>query len=379
MHLRARALALLACGLGLLVAARAGAGDYAARFDEADRALNDGQGYSALPNDEGWLAWGESYILNGYVEMYRATRDRRYLDSLVDHFDRLLKGRDDVRGRQDVVRRRILPGWGSSRYSAGKWKVWAVHTGMICRGPVDFIKLVRSDHRLRRDYGERADEYLKRITECVDAFDGEWRSGPAPEEGYYTDPDVKALPLNQQNALGIVHLALYQLTGEKRHYYRVRRLAYYMRNRLRHTAAGAAEWSYNPKPDASGKDSEDISHAGINIEFAFRCSEAQIVFDPQDLVAFGQAWLRVRRGPGEWADRVDGSGRSNTYIPGCFGGWLALARTERGIYDDARTVFNVPDRKTRTGPIMFALARMERWQRYFDPRGRGAAGAPASP
>jgi hypothetical protein len=356
--------AVLLCAM--CVSASASPSEYTEKFDRDERVVNDGQGYSAMLNDDGWLAWSEAYVLDAYVEMYRTTRNRRYLDSLVDHFDRVLKNRDDMRGVRDVVRKKSLAGWGSSKYSGGKWKVWAVHTGMICLGPVDFVQIVRRDRRLRRDYGAKADDYLEKIRQCVAVFDGDWRNGPASDEGYYSDPEVGPLPLNQQNALGLVHLTLYQITGEKTHYYRVRRLAYYFKNRLHRVASGPYEWSYNPKPDKSGQGSEDISHASINIEFAARCCQAQIVFDAQDMRAFGKTWQAVRRAPGEWADNIDGTGGPNSHMPSAVGAWLNLARWDRGVYTDSRSAFAPVMDTPATGASLMGIAKLAWWHRYFE-------------
>src|SRR5437879_5631388 len=53
--------------------------DWVARFDRMDRRINNGQGYCTSLNTAGELAWGEGYILCGYMEMYRATGERAYL------------------------------------------------------------------------------------------------------------------------------------------------------------------------------------------------------------------------------------------------------------------------------------------------------------
>ena len=57
------------------------------------------------------LAWGESYYLNAYVKMYRVTRYMRWLDKVVDHFDRIVTNMSDHDGDG-------IPGW---------------HTGLVFR------------------------------------------------------------------------------------------------------------------------------------------------------------------------------------------------------------------------------------------------------
>src|SRR5579872_2467853 len=252
--------------------------DYTARFDNMDERINNGRGFSESLNGSGTLAWSEGLILQSYAEMYRATGDTAYLDRLVAHFDRMLTNRDDARHVNDFYRRTSLAGWGSDEYSKGRWHVWAVHTGMICLGPIDFVALVKAEGRLHKRYAAKADEYLARIEQSVAAHDPDWRDGPGAEEGYYHDPAIGPLPLNQQNALGLVQLGLYLVTRDHVYKDRVTRLANYFRNRLRRQPDGAYDWAYAPPLRTHGQGSEDISHAAINIEFAFRCRFAHIVF-----------------------------------------------------------------------------------------------------
>jgi hypothetical protein len=343
--------------------------DYVARFNAMDRRINNGQGYSESLNKNGELAWGESYILMGYVEMYRATDDPSYLDRLVEHFDRILRNRDDRRAPsvKDYYRKVPLAGWGSDEYSKSRWHVWAVHTGMICQAPMDFVALVKARLRLRKRFAAKQEEYLARIRESVAAHDPEWRNGPGPDEGYYVDPGIGPLPLNQQNALGTVILGLYLVTRDHVYKERATRLANFMRNRLRRTPDGAFDWSYWPRPDGTGAGSEDISHAAINIEFAVRCREAHIVFDEGDMKAFANTWTAyVRRADGEWADTVGGGGGPNTHIPQALGRWLDLCRYDRKIFEDAKQAFAaLDDEQGSGGANMLGLAKLARWQKEF--------------
>src|SRR5205085_3053791 len=109
--------------------------------------------FSEYDNKTGLLAWGESYLLTAYVEMYRTTGDAGYLQRLVEHFDRMLKKRDDALGLKDVYADKPLAGWGSDDYSKGKWHVWLVHTGMIELGPAEFVHLVRRSKPLQNRFG----------------------------------------------------------------------------------------------------------------------------------------------------------------------------------------------------------------------------------
>jgi len=183
-------------------------------FDDNDRAIHNGRGHSESINENGNLAWGESYILLAYMEMYRATRDRLYLRKLVEHFDRVLQNRDDVRGVADVHAGKLLAGWGSTRYSKGEWHVWIVHTGMVTMAPAEFVRLVNRDRFLHREFGATAQACRERVEECIRDTQPCWRNGPAAGEGYYYSPLLhEVLPLNQQNAMGSVLLEMWRATG----------------------------------------------------------------------------------------------------------------------------------------------------------------------
>ncbi|HNT36289.1 MAG TPA: hypothetical protein PKH07_14990, partial [bacterium] len=67
----------------------------------------------SLMNNIARYPWGESYIMMSFVEMYKATRDLFFLDKMVQHADAVFANRDDVKGRVDMIRNKIMPAWGS--------------------------------------------------------------------------------------------------------------------------------------------------------------------------------------------------------------------------------------------------------------------------
>jgi hypothetical protein len=346
--------------------------DYASRFDRMDERISNGQGYTATSGNTAGYAWGESYVLMGYAEMYHATRDTLYLDRLVEQFDRVLANRDDVRKLKDADRHVALAGWGSTEYTKGKWHVWAVHTGMICLGPMDFVALVKAEARLKKRYGKKAEEYLARIKECVAAHDADWHDGPGTGEGYYSDPDVGPLPLNQQNALGTVELGLYLVTRDHIYRDRVMGLARFMQNRLRRSPDGSYDWSYWPKPDRSGTGSEDISHAAINVQFMVRCNEAHVAFSGNDMSALAKTWnSHVRRAAGEWSDTVGGTGGPNTYTPHALALWLDLAPYDRMLFEDAKQSFAGVDEEKANGADLLGFAKLAHAQKELSQKKKG--------
>ena len=90
------------------------------KFDAFDNGFNGGNGRKTEFNeDRGAVAWGESYVVQGYLLMWEAYRDRYYLDKTIDHLDHVLATRDSARGVADW-RGLSLPGWRCGwPYSAG--------------------------------------------------------------------------------------------------------------------------------------------------------------------------------------------------------------------------------------------------------------------
>ncbi len=89
-----------------------------AAFDAMD-AMNANM-YAYDDNWAGNLAWGASYVMESYVDMYEATKNTKYLDRLVYLADAVLSHRDSERGTTDYLGR-SLPGWtAGAHYSIGE-------------------------------------------------------------------------------------------------------------------------------------------------------------------------------------------------------------------------------------------------------------------
>ncbi|GAA3472599.1 hypothetical protein [Nonomuraea roseola] len=128
MQLSRRQFTLGALAMGALGSfagtAHASAGyDYTSRetFDLFDKLFHE-SGNGGQPtdtNEHGGLAWGQSYVLLGFIRMYEAYKDTHYLDRLIANIDLVLANRDSVRGVKDH-RGLSLPAWRAmAPYTAG--------------------------------------------------------------------------------------------------------------------------------------------------------------------------------------------------------------------------------------------------------------------
>jgi len=288
-----------------------------------------------ITNAQGRIAWGDSYSLAALAEMLDATRDPRYAEWFVKLANHVADARDDRHGRRDEYRNRIVPAWGSSKYTDGRWHGWAVHTGMIAAPMARFAAIVRREARLRPRFDKDAARILKVAEQAVAVHEDEYREGPGPGEAYlhglYTG---RNLPLNMQNALATAWIYLDDATGLPQHQECIARLARFFRNRLRTSDDGAYIWAYRPPPDRPDSSFEDVSHAAINVAFATLCFERHIVFTREDITRFEKTLrLHVLRGDGAVANNVGGTGGTGK-SPGAALRWGCLARHNPAVREE---------------------------------------------
>lgn len=315
MHPTRQLLAAVGCGLALTSFAGAAESARGREFDAlinpaAQRALR-----NPVTTEGGSLAWGDSYLLSALAEMLETGRDPRHATQFVAIANHVLASRDDQQGLRDEVRGRVMPAWGSTRYSKGRRFAWAVHTGMLAAPLASFAATVGRDPSLMARFGADAARMLRAAEEAVAAFADEYREGPGAGEGHMVCPYLgKHLPLNMQNALARAWMAIDDATGRRDHRDRIERLARFMKNRMRTGPEASVVWGYWPPLSGEDKAFEDISHASINVDFMVLCHERGIVFDRTDLAAVEATLLRlVLLADDRIGDRAGPNVKFNTY------------------------------------------------------------------
>ncbi|MBI4580705.1 MAG: hypothetical protein HY718_13445 [Planctomycetes bacterium] len=284
-------------------------------------------------NTAGGIAWGHSYLMSALAEMLHATGDSRYAALFVRLGTWVADGRDDRHQRRDEVRGKVLPAWGSSKYSDGKWYVWAVHTGMIAAPMARFGAAVNEHPRLRERFKADAGRFTAIAREALGAHADQFRPGPADGEGHLYGYWLKrGLPLNQQNAPARAWIWLADVAGDRAVLDEPTHLATFLKNRLRLTEDGAYVWGYWPPLDGPGEAFEDISHAAINADFIVLCAENGIVFGQQDVDRVAKTFLtRVMPEPNKVANDLAGRGVAKyPYAPFM---WGRLARHDTAVRD----------------------------------------------
>ncbi|MBB6343737.1 hypothetical protein FHU36_000246 [Nonomuraea muscovyensis] len=194
---------------------------------------------------------------------------------------------------------------------------FSVHTGMITYPLASFVRLVRHSRHLPRKYHQKAAEYLQAVRDAAAIHEHEWRDAgyfvwtkgmPVPYDGVEQ-------PHNQTLGLGQTYAELAEATGERLYRRRTRALAATFAGDLRLNDRDAYFWPYWPtfgvmyrgytqadgisewtpsfgRPPVGAQQAEDLSHAGIDVEFAAVTHRWGMGFTGQDMARFARSYTR---------------------------------------------------------------------------------------
>ena len=309
------------------------------KFDELEAATINVAEWKGFTNDAGDLAWGASYLLNAYLDMYEATKDSRYLRNFVGIAD-TLSGKTDASRRIPDYKGRCRVGWGSVTFSNHRERiVFLVHTGMIVYPLVRFAAIAPP-----LQFSTKAEIYRKLAESALNEFNAQWRTSKGGTGFYVTEDDQPSseslhsdtpVPVNMQLAAGRAFVLLWKVTGKCVYRERSAALARYFRGHLIMDRSGGYVWNYwYPGVGLRSPSPEDLSHGAIDIDFAVLAAHNNLVFSSRDLQRFTVTFFRLINGTrqGDTAD-LDATGR-----------WLSLSEESCKIYDAL-----LPSLMARTG------------------------------
>jgi hypothetical protein len=374
MIMKIKVLAVLLAAAVLLVPAAAAPGvSTTLKFDELDAAgPNGGDWYKDATNEEGTLAWGESYVMMAYAQMYETTRERRYLDRLAEHADGVIAQRDDARGVADYTGT-ANPCWQATRYSTQPM-CWAVHSGMLTFPMAMFAAYVAERGELAAaatydgsSYAEKAASILAAVVETYDFHEPAWRDEGSSSGTYVFPPDASfyeyagdEMPLNQMNAMGNTALALWLATGEESYRGRAERLANHLAANLTTGSGNTYLWNY--WGGAYAAPGEDISHAAISVGFAALCARSGVVFTAADMLRFGNTFFDSVIIDNKNSHDYIGGGSVNgdSYRPQ-MGRWAILGEWDPRAVAAVRNVYDTYA-SVGSGSVLLGFAYLARWE-----------------
>jgi hypothetical protein len=266
------------------------------------------------------LAWGESYILRAFTSAYHATGDTNWLRRVATHADTIFANAKDV--PEDMPYHASYAdgyrGWGTIGYS-DQYDEYIVHDGHVCAPIAEFAAIVYQDSTLWEAFGTQAQTHVAFLREHVAAkWIDRWENpNPSNGETYcLTARDWVGLdhvPHNQYAAFGLMLLFLDDVVrtprymdsqpGEVDQRYRdiTVTMGEYFRSHIKTTSDGAFRWTYSLYSS-----DEDVSHANLELEFAWFLHEHGQVFSDDDMMSFGRTITNVM-----WNGDIDDPGISH--------------------------------------------------------------------
>jgi len=294
-----------------------------------------GDGYvkslEGLNNDEAAIAWGTSYQMMAYNELYRATGNDDYLRTQKKVIDVVMAARDDKR-KVALFTGEVAPIWSSVKYSERGRCAYAVHTGIITYPMYDFLLLIKDKTALQAEIGLDYKSLLSLLEESLNFHKIQWVNGPGEGEGYYLarnqEPilDGKALPINRLAAMGRSLWISWKITGNTEHRDMATGIGRFFKNRLsRQTDCDAYVWNYMFDPDFTPVEGdsktikekigrgEDISHGSLSMSLPAMLAEDGQVFDATDMARFGRTLtcLIAPKSDGILRSHLDGDPEAN--------------------------------------------------------------------
>jgi hypothetical protein len=347
------------------------------RFERMDSEFRRGEGYSKLTNENGSLAWGQSYLSEAYLDMYETTKNQTYLEKFVIQADRVIGNTDKNRNIEDY-RGRLVVGWGATRYSPSNLRViYLVHTGMITYPMVKFALMVKNDSNLDK-FQDKANAYVKFTEEALSVFDEDWIFNENTKVGYYqfkvkeqpvgTLFSEKAqevlipLPFNQQLAAARASLYLCKIQRNESDFCtKATALAKHFRNRVRQDSKGFYVWDYwyGEALDISSR-KEDVSHGGIDVDLAILAHRNSTVFEETDIDKFKNTYYQISKN-GSFSRFVDGTGEATS--PTFISLWMELSPYDCKPWQDFKSLLEQNKLPEQGATLMLGIAKLAK---YYD-------------
>ncbi|MEX2683820.1 MAG: hypothetical protein Q6373_019770 [Candidatus Sigynarchaeota archaeon] len=235
---------------------------------------------SGNPTTPDGYAWGESYVCRGFVHMYNATRDEKYLWPLLNRTDSIYANRD--RNGDGV------PGYGTDTYTDGVYVEYIVWDGIVLMPLAQIANIIKRDVTLWANLSLQAKalDYISVCEQVIQKWNKTHWHEPGDGSGYYVSPPQNTTAIfNRIAAFGLMTLQSYDFTGNATYLAMATKMARFFQKYLTlrtYTMDGETREMYTWGYDWNGNN-EDTSHGCIEVEFAVDCHERGIVFTATDM------------------------------------------------------------------------------------------------
>lgn len=278
------------------------------------------------PDDNGrYFGWAVSINSFAALTAFDRTGEMRFIELAAESLTKTLDHRDDRIGRRDDVRKRVMKGWGGTRYlKDGRYSTNITLTGRVSFVLLLFVDLVRRHPAQLAHYDSLAADFLTAARESMDDYEGEFVvTGNA---GYYVRPthdDIE--PLNHMSWAGNALILLHELTGERKYREMAEGMARYFKRTMIYDG-GRVHWPY--QADAEGAPIHPIERvwkARTSAQFILFAWQRGVVFSDDDVQAVAQTILtRVFRSDGRVSTRIDGAFYDMERVKGFRGNYLSI-------------------------------------------------------
>ncbi|WP_327088294.1 hypothetical protein OIE66_39220 [Nonomuraea sp. NBC_01738] len=265
---------------------------------------------------------------------------------------------------------------------------FSVHTGMITYPMASFVRLVRKSPKLAAipKYRDKAVEYLAAVRNAAAIHEREWvpaghfiwpKQMPVPYDG-------TEQPINQSLGLGLAYAELAAATGDPVYTERTRALSRMFARELSANARDAYVWRYWPtdgvmyrgytqaddvsewtpsygSPPKGAQQMEDLSHGGVDVEFAGVAHRSGLGFLGGDMVRLARTYTRnLATRDGDTATTflyVDGGG--GLAVPGQYlqaPRFMPVAQWDEQVFTHAREVYDDHAPGATTGSTLLCVA-----------------------
>ncbi|MGE3063018.1 MAG: hypothetical protein AB7T10_05230, partial [bacterium] len=317
-------------------------------LDNIETNLNSQEG-----DDSKHISWGVSDAINGLLRMYEVTREDYYLEKSCDYIQKIIEVRDNERNVTtftDSLGQRHTHGlwratdnteyyyyhskdsdfssvpaeWEWLTYS--EWKEYwpnideeifaypfMVCNGMIIKPVAELCLILKNEDKFSEMNSGRSkineDTLKKVINEVLDYYETSYEDGhycwdtnnmwnlKVFSSDTFDTPDLQKViyPMNQQFILGQVFALMFEITGENKYKSRVEEMGRYFKSFLYTSVENDCYfWNYYCDKYNSGDRAEDISHAVLDLEMAYKIwRTGSIVFTDLDFERFSRTFTNT--------------------------------------------------------------------------------------